>query len=180
MIDKPFLETEVQPVTYENGDHCIFYTVQDAKMFFYNKPLTTEDRNIYQTQRKRIVDIARGFMGDTISLHWVTASLRILIQRLEENSISISEINCGKRIEEFLEKDNAIKRNSIPIHGIEGNFKIEFPSLIIMQEKGGPGHVWCTTSDEEFRKDYSKHVSSNSVIGIVAKLEKSSQEIKGT
>ena len=173
MTDRPSLDADPQPIPYEFGDHCLFYAVQDAKMFFYNKPLTLENRSTYQTQRERIINIAKGFMGNEKTLHWVTISLRILIGKLEENSISISEINCDQKLEGFLEKDNAIKRNNIPIHVREGKFEIEFPSLIIMQDANLEGHVWCTTSEEEFKKDYSTHILPDSKIGIVAKLEKS-------
>jgi hypothetical protein len=64
MTDRPLLDLDPQPVPYEDGNHCIFYAVQDASLFFNNKPLTIKDRESYQKQRNRIIHIGNVFLGD--------------------------------------------------------------------------------------------------------------------
>lgn len=169
--------TEIQPVPYEDGNHCIFYAIQNATMFFYNKPLTVDERDEYQSQNERFVKISKYFLKDRVSTHWLTLSLRIIADRLGKKSISITKIICEEETKKFLENDNFIKRSNIPITGVKPNSEIEleFPSLIITHGNNGLGnpHVWCPTSEEEFNKNYSKHISALDNINVVATIEKS-------
>lgn len=173
MTDNPKLDQDMQPVPYEDGDHCAFFAIQEASLFFNKQPLTRKELMDYQAERTRRIDITEKVLGNIKSYHWLTISLRFVASKLETKGISISNIFCAEDTKNVLEKDGFVKRSGIPISQAEenGDIEIDFPALIFTS-RPTESHVWCCISEEKFDQDYGMHIGLKDSIVLVARLEK--------
>lgn len=174
MSDSPFIDHDLSPVPYEDGDHCIFYAVQAASMFFNNQPLTLKDRHEYGEMHSRTVDWANKLVDKnsdyfTISL---LVALRNIHSKLKDMSIFISSVSGTEDILKPIEQDNFIKREKINTKVVneEDDIDLKFPVLIFSHNKTG-FHVWCPTSEQEFNEDIDKNVTKAGII-LTAQLQR--------
>jgi hypothetical protein len=175
MSEDKNLEITGSPVPYEDGDHCIFFAVQEATMHFNKKPLTRSELVDYQSSRIRHTVLAQRILGDVKSKHFITSSLRIISTKLGEHGIRISKIHCDPGNKQFLETDHFIKRSGIDVENVgrDGELELSYPSLLIIQSSDqDTPHVWCVTSSERFKSDFNQHIGPKDKIVLATNLEK--------
>jgi hypothetical protein len=175
MSEDKNLEITSSPVPYEDGDHCVFYAVQEASLFFRNQPLSKVDQSKYKKERERLIRLGKIIIGkDTEDGHWLTASLRFTHAKLSTIGVSISSLACSNETRQFLEQDNFIKRSGTPINvkEIGKKFNLVYPVLLYIQAGDKSSHVWCCVSPEKFTSDHHKHIPPNNRIILVANLRK--------
>lgn len=174
MTDNTKLDTGQQPVPYEDGDHCIFYAVQEASMYFSNLPLTVEDRSKYKQQTNRFQHLSEIVVQhDNPSLKWLTSSLRNIYPRLKSVGVSIEKIYCDTDTKQEIEDDNFFKRSNFLIESQEGEFEVDmkYPVLLYINRENDT-HVWCCVSEEKFKNNYDKNIGPNDTVVLVATLKK--------
>ena len=166
-------------VPYEDGNHCIFYAVQDASIYFNQKPLKVEDRDKIGRQKDRAPSIYLSITGlKEEKGGWFKLSMGILMENLRENGIVPDKIWCIQDAKEVLENLNFIKRENICVKAVSGSVEIEYPSILVIQAgKNREGnHVWFCKSQEDYEKDYNGHVCKGDNIILAAHLKKMEQQ----
>jgi hypothetical protein len=161
-------------IPYEDGDHCIFYAVQDANIHFNQQPLAIEDRDKLQRQRERAPGLYKAITGITEERGaWVKLSLGLIMEKLGEINVVPDTIVCTEDTKNMLEGINFIKREDIQFKIVEGKTQIDFPSLLMMEnDSNEAGHVWFCGSEEDFENDLHKHIGERDTVFLVAHLKK--------
>lgn len=167
---------EALGVPYEPGNHCIFYAVQDANIYFNKRGLTESERNKYQKERQRRVNLFKAISGRTEGKGGrFIVSVPMVLTKLKNYNIEPKEIVCTKDTTEVFAGKNFVRQAGILVRGVDqGEATIELPALFFIEgsEKTKTGHVWFCSDEKKFDEEYNKHIGEGDGIAVVIPLEK--------
>lgn len=159
---------------YEDGDHCIFYAVQEANLFFNHRPLTVEEREAFQKERTKRPKLLRALRRATNeSSNWIQLSLQMVMSKLKEQGIVMDSILCGENTLEALKELNFINRQNIPINLATSDSQVEVPAVFLVDcAEEGATHVWFAESVQDYYTKKDMHMAENDTIILAAHLVK--------
>lgn len=162
MEEASTLLSETGPFPYEDGDHCMFYALQDASLFFRQKDLDTEYREQLANLRDRGPQIARAITGkDEIPGEGTRLSLFHIARKLKKMDISPTRFICQDPIHELI-KDTPFFRNIGLQIEKSANVKMDYPVMIFTANNStGQRHVWFCKDKNDFDQNNKSHLIEN-------------------
>lgn len=158
-----------QPVPYEEGNHCIFYAVQAASMYFNGEPLTLEDRSQYQREITEYNSrLTENDFGTLLTLEMVMTKLRpkrIVPRRF----IAIREDRV--HLQHFL------AQGRIPFQAFEDSMSFCPPVMAFTEPPAEEiasrlPHVWFVPSSISWFTQRSKHMRNDDFLVLMMELGK--------
>ncbi len=96
-------------IPYEPGNHCVFYAVQAANVYFNNRGLTEAQRGKYKKRKKRKVELLRAITGkNRVMGGGIISPLSMVLSELKKHNIVASQIMCPVDYAEVFDNINFV------------------------------------------------------------------------
>jgi len=160
------------PTPYEDGDHCIFYAVQDASMFFNDSPMSKLDRDKYKLQRERILTLYKAITGTDEKLGgWLQISAAFILSKLKLKGIVPEKLICSNGTKEIIESVKTLSRQKFKysLSTDDEGIDIQLPALFFLEGNDGH-HVWFAGNIDEFNEKHPMHTREGDSVVLMAEL----------
>ncbi len=157
----------VTPTPYEPGNHCIFYAVQDANLFFNGTGLPREQRDTFKKNQPRIDALIRKLNPgqDTEQpISFLKRSLVYTLKMLDRERITSPGIYCAPNVASVLSEASFIKRRGIPVASVDNtrDYIVSTPAIIVTDRpQQGDCHMWFCRDDQMWREGFQKHMDKS-------------------
>jgi hypothetical protein len=158
-----------QPVPYAEGNHCIFYAVQAASMYFNKEPLTLKDRLQYQRE------IAEYNSRLTENDFGTLLTLEIILSKLRPRRIIPTKLIAIR--DDRLHYLNLLEQANVQYQAFEDSMSFRPPVMVFTEPpvEDVPDrlpHVWFVPSRVSWVTQKRKHMRDEDYLVLMMELDR--------
>lgn len=142
----------------------MFYTAQDANLFFNGTGLPSEQRDALKRSQPRTDELIKKLNPgqDTEQpVSFLKRSIVSTLKMLDKEGITSSRIYCAPEDASVLSEAGFIKRQGISVVPVDNtrNYTVPTPAIIVTERKSqGDSHMWFCQNKQMWKQGYREHM----------------------